>query len=305
MTSLKIYKRYKATNRVTLYSGDCIALLKQIPDQHLNLIVTSPPYNIGKEYEKQSSIQEYVTFQEKVISLCVKKLHPKGSICWQVGNSINKGKKGQEVVPLDIVLYEIFKKNRLLLKNRIIWHFRHGLHAKHRFSGRYETVMWFTKSDDYIFNLDNVRVRQKYPGKKAYKGPKKGQYSGNIKGKNPSDFWDDLQYDVWDMPNVKANHIEKTSHPCQYPISLVERLINATTNKGDIVFDPFLGAGTTIIAAIKNGRRAVGSELNAEYYEIAKERIQKFNKGDLPIREDKPTYEPAPGTAITMRLETE
>jgi adenine-specific DNA-methyltransferase len=128
----------------------------------------------------------------------VRLLHPRGSICWQVGNHVDDG----EVVPLDIVLYPIFKEHGLKLRNRIVWHFEHGLHCTKRLSGRYETILWFTKSNDYTFNLDPIRVPSKYPGKKHFKGPRAGQLSGNPLGKNPSD--------VWIFPNVKNNHVEKT-----------------------------------------------------------------------------------------------
>lgn len=89
--------------------------------------------------------------------------------------------------------YQIFKKQRLKLRNRIVWHFGHGLHASKRFSGRYETILWFSKTDNYIFNLDSVRVPAKYPGKRHFKGPKKGQPSGNPLGKNPSDIWEIIE----------------------------------------------------------------------------------------------------------------
>ena len=116
------------------------------------------------------------------------------------------------------------------MRNRIIWHFGHGLHASKRFSGRYETIIWFTKSDNYYFNIDPTRIPQKYPNKKHFKGKKRGELSCNPLGKNPSD--------VWDIPNVKSNHIEKTDHPCQFPVALVERFILSTTKERDIVFDP-------------------------------------------------------------------
>jgi hypothetical protein len=135
-----------------------------------------------------------------------------------VGNYISKG----EVFPLDVFYYSIFKNHGLKLRNRIIWHFGHGLHSSKRFSGRYETILWFTKSDTYTFNLDSVRVKSKYPSKRHFKGPKKGEYSSNPKGKNPSDIWEivlrDWENEIWNIPNVKANHVEKTEHPCQYPI---------------------------------------------------------------------------------------
>src|SRR5690606_23855272 len=128
----------------------------------------------------------------------------------------------------------------------IIWRFDHGFHASRRFSGRYETILWFTKSaDNFIFNLDNVRVQTKYWSKKHSKGSKKGQFSSNPKGKNPSDIWDilvrDWDNEVWNIPNVKANHVEKTIHPCQYPVELVERCVLALTEPESWVLDPFAG----------------------------------------------------------------
>src|SRR5574341_180835 len=212
-----------------LYHGDCRELLGQIPDGAVQLVVTSPPYNIGKKYEKRILLEDYLRREREVINLCIDKVAPGGSICWQVGNHVDKG----EVFPLDTLLYPFFKERGLSLRNRIIWHFEHGLHTSRRFSGRYETILWFTKDDElgrYVFNLDPVRVPQKYPGKKHYKGPKKGMPSGNPLGKNPGD--------VWVIPNVKHNHIEKTIHPCQFPVELVERLVLALTRPGDVVLDP-------------------------------------------------------------------
>ena len=130
-----------------------------------------------------------------------------------------------------IIFYDIFKKHALKLRNRIIWRFNHGLHASKRFSGRYETILWFTKSDSYTLNLDPVRVPSKYPGKLHFKGSKRGLPSGNPLGKNPSDVWEfvarEWDEELWDIPNVKANHPEKTIHPCQYPIELIERCVLA------------------------------------------------------------------------------
>jgi adenine-specific DNA-methyltransferase len=180
------------------------------------------------------------------------------------------------------------------MRNRIIWHFEHGLHCSRRFSGRYETIIWFTKTDNYVFNLDPVRVPQKYPGKKYFKGPKAGQYSGNPLGKNPGD--------LWIIPNVKSNHVEKTEHPCQFPVELIERLVLSLTNEEDWVFDPFLGVGSTIIAAIKHNRRGIGSELFPKYVEIAKSRILSALDGTLRTRPmNKPVYDPIEaGNSLTI-----
>lgn len=237
---LKIETSFSEENSATLYLGDCLDFLRQIPDRSIQLIVTSPPYNIGKEYEKILDIKEYVSQQSQVIDECVRVLKKEGSICWEVGNYVDDG----GILPLDILLYDCFKNNHLQLRNRIVWRFGYGLHCSKRFSGRYETILWFTKSGNYTFNLDAVRIPQKYPGKKHFKGPNIGQYSSNPKGKNPSD--------VWDIPNVKSNHVEKTCHPCQFPVALVQRLVLALSNECDIVFDPFLGVGSTAVAGIEN-----------------------------------------------------
>ena len=273
--------------------GDSTSILKSIPDNKFDLVITSPPYNIGKEYESKKSIEKYLEEQEEIIKEIVRVTSNNGSICWQVGNYVSKKK---EIFPLDIFYYEIFKKHGLKLRNRIIWHFGHGLHSQSRFSGRYEVILWFSKSDDYIFNLDDVRIKSKYPGKRHFKGPNKGELSGNPKGKNPSDIWEilikDWEKEIWDIPNVKANHKEKTEHPCQYPIELVERCILALTNKNSEILDPFAGVGSTLIASLKNGRKAIGIEKYKKYIDIGQKRIELFKHNKLKIREiNQPIYD--------------
>lgn len=276
-----ISEEFSPSESIVVHPGDCLTLLKSIPDKSMQLIVTSPPYNIGKEYEKRLHLDIYLRQQAQVITECVRALSLRGSICWQVGNYVDRG----AIIPLDTVLYPIFSELGLRMRNRIIWHFEHGLHCSRRFSGRYETIIWFTRSDDYVFNLDPVRIPQKYPAKKYFKGPKAGQYSCNPLGKNPGD--------LWVIPNVKNNHVEKTEHPCQFPVELVERLVLSLTDKGDWVFDPFLGTGTTIIAAIRHGRRGVGAEIVPKYVKLARERIQQELEGTLRTRPmGRPVYDP-------------
>jgi len=177
-----IVDRFNQRERIVVFPGDCLDLLRTCPDEAFQLVVTSPPYNIGKEYEKRLKIEAYLDQQAEVIRECVRCLSPCGSICWQVGNYVDDG----AIIPLDTVLYPIFTALGLRMRNRIIWHFEHGLHCSNRFSGRYETIIWFTKTDDYVFNLDPIRVPQKYPGKKYFKGPNAGKYSCNPLGKNPA-----------------------------------------------------------------------------------------------------------------------
>ena len=256
-----------------------MALLKQIPNNTVNLIITSPPYNIGKEYEKRATINDYYNWQRNIIRECNRVLKNDGHICWQVGNYVDNG----EVIPLDLLLYPIFTELKMKMRNRIIWHFGHGLHASKRFSGRHETIMWFSKDDYYYFNLDPVRIPQKYPNKKYFKGNKKGELSCNPNGKNPSD--------VWDIPNVKNNHIEKTEHPCQFPIALVERLILSMTKENDIVLDPFLGSASSFVASIINNRKCAGAEIEEKYFDIINRRILMTLDGTIKLRENnKPIY---------------
>lgn len=280
----EIAPNYQTDSNIILYHGDVNDYLATVPDESVQLIITSPPYNLGKEYEKEVAIDKYLALQTSIIQQFRRILKPTGSLCWQVGNYVKRG----EVYPLDIYYYPIFKEQGYHLRNRIVWHFGHGLHSKKRFSGRYETLLWFTKTDDYTFNLDPVRVPSKYPGKRHYKGPNKGKPSGNPKGKNPSDVWqkicEEWEEGFWEIPNVKSNHPEKTGHPCQYPIELVERCVLALTDKNDWVFDPYAGVGSALIAAIKHQRKTMGSEKEAEYVAIAQKRIQDFYNGILKIR---------------------
>ncbi len=283
--------------------GDCLATLRQLPAEFAQLIITSPPYNIGKVYEKATNLPEYLAAIEPILDELVRVLSPVGSLCWQVGNYVEEG----EVFPLDIYYYPFFKKRGLQLRNRIVWHFDHGLHASKRFSGRYETLLWFTKTDEYTFNLDPVRVPSKYPGKTHFKpGPNYGKPSGNPLGKNPSDIWrivaQDWETALWNIPNVKANHPEKTLHPCQFPIELVERCVLALTNESDWVLDPFSGVGSALLAALKHQRRAIGCEKEAEYIELAHQRIHALYSGNLPYRQlGKPVHQPTGREKVAQR----
>lgn len=291
---LEIQKNYAPTAKTIVHHGDTLNYLDSLPSNLVRLVITSPPYNLGKAYETRVNLRTYLETQKETIEQLARVLADDGSLCWQVGNYVEKG----EVYPLDIYYYDIFKDVGLKLRNRIIWHFGHGLHASKRFSGRYETILWFTKSDKYVFNLDAVRVKSKYPGKRYYKGPNKGKPSSNPKGKNPSDFWEDIvctefEEGIIDIPNVKANHPEKTSHPCQFPIELVERFVLALTDKNDWILDPYSGVGSTLLAAIKNDRKAMGVEKEEEYVKVTLDRIIRLHNNDLPMRPlGKPVHQP-------------
>lgn len=270
----------------TIFNGDCLDLIAALAPDTLDLTVSSPPYCMGKEYESSKDINAFIEAHQLLLPELVRVTRPGGSICWQVGTFVKRG----EVVPLDALVYEIMRGMKSVkLRNRIVWTFGHGLHCANRFSGRHETILWFTKEGaPYRFDLDAVRVPQKYPGKRANKGPNKGEFSGNPLGKNPGD--------VWDIPNVKANHIEKTEHPCQFPVALVQRLVRGLTAKGDLVFDPFAGVASTGVAAILENRRFLGAEINRKYVSIAETRLHQAIIGEvknrpleLDVRSPKPT----------------
>lgn len=293
-TQFKVVETFDPNAHAVIAPGDALSSLRNAPDGFAKLIITSPPYNLGKAYEKATDLDHYFAAINPIVDELMRVLSPEGSLCWQVGNYVEHG----EVFPLDILYYPFFKQHGLKLRNRIIWHFDHGLHASKRFSGRYETLLWFTKSDTYTFNLDPVRVPSKYPGKRHFKGDKRGELSCNPLGKNPADIWRILQQDwesaLWNVPNVKANHPEKTIHPCQFPIELVERCVLALTDEDDWVLDPFSGVGSALIAALGHGRRAMGCEKESAYVAIAHQRITDLNAGTLGYRPlGKPIHVPS------------
>lgn len=287
----RIYRQFDTGRDYVMYGGDCLKFLRGLPNESVNLTITSPPYCIGKSYESSTSAADFTATHAKVLPEILRITKAGGSICWQVGYHV----AGRAIVPLDYLVYDIVKNMPdIKLRNRIIWTFGHGLHESERFTGRHETILWFTKGDDYHFNLDAVRIPQRYPGKKHYKGPKKGEYSGNPLGKNPSD--------VWDIPNVKSNHKEKTEHPCQFPVGLAQRLIKALCPPNGLVLDPYAGSGTTGAAAALEGRRFFGAEIDSAYCDLAKQRIRQALRGTLPFREvDIPVMIPADAGAVAKR----
>jgi adenine-specific DNA-methyltransferase len=234
--------------------GDCLEKLNDVDNGSISLVFCSPPYNIGKSYEKEVSLDDYLTFQKKIILLLCAKVKNGGSLCWQVGNYVHDG----DITPLDLKMHDFFLEGGLVLQNRFIWTYGHGLHCKNRFSGRYETVSWYFKGDDSpaVF----------FPSKYAF-------------------LRDEWEKCLLDIPNVKSNHIEKTSHPCQFPVELVQRFVLALTKPNDIVLDPFCGVGSTVAAALLLERNAIGIEIMKDFVKVAESRVEKALSGALEIRE--------------------
>ena len=287
---IKSALRSAKTKPVTLFLGDAVQLAKKIPNDSVDLIVTSPPYCIGMPYEKKRTLEDFIVMHEALLPECERILKVGGHLCWQVGYNVTS----KRVEPLDFYVHDILRQTNILnLRNRIIWEFGHGTHATKRFSGRHELILWYSKGHKYHFDLDEVRVPQKYPGKKHYKGPKKGDYSGNPLGKNPGD--------VWDIPNVKAYHVEKTDHPCQFPVALVQRIVRSLTRSGDLIFDPFIGSGSTGVAAALEGRRVIGADTEIRYLDAADSRIKLAQEGKAKFRPiEQPVHLPRSGDPINI-----
>lgn len=281
--------------RAEISTSDWGAFLKSLDTESIDLLITSPPYFIGKEYDESTKLADFECTIARLVLPVLRVLKPSGSLCWQVGNHVRRNR----VIPLDYTVAQIMSEHsQFVLRNRIIWGFSHGTNPQRRFSGRHETILWYTKSNEYHFDLDAVRVPQKYPGKKHYKGPNKGQYSGNPLGKNPGDIWEVGA--IWDIPNVKACHVEKTDHPCQFPVALARRLVVALAPEGGTVLDPFLGSGTTAIASLIEARNFVGCDISPEYTSLARQRLDALTRGKLRYREDIPVRSPRPTEAVSI-----
>lgn len=245
----------------TIYLGDCFDLLHSLPEGSVDLVVSSPPYNLGKEYEDRRELMAYIEHQREVLTECARVLSPSGSIFWQVGAYSNKG----ALIPLDVRFFPILEDLGLIPRNRVVWVRQHGLHARRKFSARHEAILWFTKTDDYTFDLDPIRVPQKYQNKKSWKGDNKGELTCNPDGKNPGD--------IWVFRNVKHNHEEQTIHPCSFPEDLIARIVLATTKPGDVVLDPYMGTGTVAVVARDEDRRFLGAEIEPIYHAVALQRL--------------------------------
>ncbi len=247
-----------------IYKGDCLEYLQRLKDDSIPLTVTSPPYNIGKEYESIREIDHYLDWCEQWIRQVHRVALNNGSFWLNLGYVSLECKA--KAIPIPYLLWD---RIPFYLVQEIVWNYGAGVAAKRSFSPRNEKFLWYVKNpDEYVFNLDDVRdPNVKYPNQK-----KNGKLKCNPLGKNPSD--------VWQFPKVTSgkdrSSKERTPHPAQFPIAVVERIVKACSNPGDIILDPFLGSGSLIEAALQNDRLAIGFELNAEYVDLAAARIQRF-----------------------------
>ena len=242
---------------IKLYNGDCLEVMDKLIQEGIkvDVIITSPPYNIGKEYEKKVSLSKYLEWQKQVFKKAYILLSDNGVVLLNVGAFINEYTNN---IPLSFEFYSIFTNTGYKLRQNIVWHFPSGMSASKKLSGRYEDIMWWYKGDNLpTFNLEDIRVKEW----------KNFDKRNNLNGKNPTN--------VWGINLVKGNSKEKKKHPCQFPEVLINRLVKGMTNKSEIILDMFMGSGTTGVACVNLNRKFIGIELDKEYFDIAKERIEK------------------------------
>lgn len=255
------------TDEVMLYQGDSVELLKLIPPALIDLTVTSPPYNIGKDYEQQLPLSHFIDWCSEWMHGIYESTDPGGAFWLNLGYTPVPGKA--KALPLTYLLWD---KNPFQIIQEVVWNYGAGVAGRLFLSPRNEKFIWFVKSlNDYTFNLDSIRdPNVKYPNQKKH-----GKLRVNQEGKNPTD--------VWQIPKVTTGQgmigrrasKERTKHPAQFPEAAIDRIIKGTSNPDDLIFDPFLGSGTTAAVAVANGRVALGFEIREDYISIAIERIRK------------------------------
>jgi len=247
-----------------LYNLDCLEAMKHIPSNFINQTFTSPPYNIGKEYEQIMELNDYLDWCKSWISEIYRITSENGSFWLNVGylNIPTKGK----AVPIAYLLWNI---SQFYLQQEIVWNYGAGVAAKRFLSPRNEKILWLLKDkDNYTFNLDDIRDKDvKYPNQK-----KNGKLRCNTIGKNPSDVWQIAKV----TSGQNRSSIERVNHPAQTPRDLLDRIVLAGSNENEIILDPFCGSGSTFEACISNNRYFIGFEIKKEYCELTKNRIEKF-----------------------------
>lgn len=255
-------KPFFKTDGVAIYCHDCLEGMRNLPEGLIDLTVTSPPYNIGKEYESILDVGDYIEWSIAWISEVHRISKADASFWLNLGyfEVINKGL----AVPIPYLLWD---KTDFYLLQEVVWNYAAGVACRNRYSPRNEKLLWYVKNRDrYTFNLDDVRdPNVKYPNQK-----KNGKLKCNPLGKNPSDVWQISKVTSGENRSSK----ERTTHPAQFPTELIERIIKSSSNKGDLILDPFMGSGSTAIAAIDNQRRVIGFEISEKYASIAKVRIE-------------------------------
>lgn len=264
-------KPYYENDTCLLFCTDTLTALKKLDSKIFDTVITSPPYNIGKEYEENKNLEEYLNWCTQWISDTSRLLKSNGALLLNLGytNIIDKAR----AIPIP---YLIWDRIPLFLNQEIVWNYSAGVACKNYLSPRNEKILWYVKdSRNYTFNLDFIRDKNvKYPNSK-----RNGKLRVNTLGKNPSDVWEIAKVTT----GKNRSSIERTSHPCQFPLDLIDRLVLGFSNEGDVICDPFMGSGTTFESCIKNKRYCIGFEIKEEYCEIIRKRIDNLTSQLLLI----------------------
>lgn len=233
---------------IDLRCGNTAELLKTLETESIDLIVADPPYNLGKDYGNNHDLkgfEEYILFTREWLSEAKRVLKPEGSIYVFMG------------VRFISYLYDIMDRDlKLFFNSWIVWHYTQGMGKTKGFSPRHDDILVFNKGKNFTFNLDDIRVPQKFYRER-----------NNMRGANPGD--------VWQFSHVHYSNPNRQNHPTQKPEGIIERIVLASSNKGDIVLDPFSGSGTTLRVCQQLGRKAIGFELNPEYVAMTEQRLSE------------------------------
>ena len=242
--------------------GDCRELLKTVPDASVKLVVTSPPYNIGKPYGAYTDrivLNEWEDLIRDVTREVARILTPDGSFFLNL-SPVPFG-KDKEILPLPFIGYQIMQENGLRLRNMITWTFNNMQNCTNRLSGRYENILWGVKDlNNYVFNLDDIRIPYITQNDKRLEGGK---------GRNPTDVW------YFDRVNNMTKKKLNLQHPCVYPLPKIIRILKMSSNPGDTILDPFVGSGTSLVAAKILGRKGIGFEIDEKYIDEIKMRLRE------------------------------
>ncbi len=228
--------------------GDAIAEMRKLDSEAFDLVIADPPYNLGKDYGNNHDIkgfEEYLAFSKDWIKQAHRLLKNNGTIYVFMGFRFIS------------YLYELLDREfEMFFNSWIVWHYTQGMGKTRGFSPRHDDILMFTKTKDFVFNLDDIRVPQKYYRER-----------NNMRGANPGD--------VWEFSHVHYCNENRQNHPTQKPEGLMERMILASSNEGARILDPFLGSGTTLRVCQQLNRAAIGIELNPDYAKMSQKRVQK------------------------------
>lgn len=254
---------YYQSDYGVLYNMDCAAGMELLPPHAVDLTFTSPPYNIGKEYEDILSLEDYIEWSRLWMSRVYDVTAPYGSFWLNVGY-LEIPAKGK-CVPLTYLLWD---KTEFFLQQEIVWNYGAGVASKKRLSPRNEKILWFTKDkENYTFNLDAIRDKDvKYPNQK-----KNGKLRCNTLGKNPSDVWQIAKV----TSGKNRSSAERAPHPAQTPTDLIKRILLGGSDADALVLDPFMGSGSTAVACVETGRKFIGFEIRPDYCETTVSRVRQ------------------------------